>query len=294
MSDRFGADGPRDPLRDIYGRRRRGRKRGRWIVLLLLLCILGAGGYFLYRPPGSSGPAPLIKAQGQPYKVKPQEPGGSEPPPEDKQVYSDVQSQGQAATPGVETLAPPAETPLPHPTADQPATTGQAATTGGAAPTQSPAAAAGQAGAPAAAPGQVPAASTGTAAPSSAAPAPQATATTTAPAASAAAAPAAKPQTQRQANLSAPAEPKLGPGQEWRIQLGALRSPNEAAHEWQRLQSRHYELLGSLTASIRQVDIAGKGVYYRIQAGPLADGTAATALCVKLKAAGMGCLPVKP
>lgn len=57
----------------------------------------------------------------------------------------------------------------------------------------------------------------------------------------------------------------------------------------------HGDLLGSLSVNILKVDLGtGKGIYYRIQAGPLSDRQAAVFLCDKLKSSGVGCLTVKP
>jgi cell division septation protein DedD len=268
MADDMGTGGLRDPLRDVY--RRNGgwaRRRRRWPIIVILLCVIGGVGYYFLRPRAETGPAPLIKAQVQPYKVKPQDPGGAEPPAEDQ-----AQSQGGTPNPSVEKLAPPAEAPLPHPTPDQ----AGAAATGPSTATGPGTAAAPPAGQPSATP-------------------PDAAASQSAPASPAP--PAA--QAQRQANLAPSASPATTPGasagEEWRVQLGALRASSEAEHEWQRLQKRHGDLLGQLSVNIQRVDLGqGKGIFYRIQAGPLAGREAAAALCGKLKSAGVVCIAVKP
>ncbi len=50
--------------------------------------------------------------------------------------------------------------------------------------------------------------------------------------------------------------------------------------------------LGGLTANYERVDIPGKGVFFRVQAGPLRDRAAAQALCEKLSAQKQGCIVV--
>ena len=79
-----------------------------------------------------------------------------------------------------------------------------------------------------------------------------------------------------------------------KIQLAALRSEAEVQTDWARRQAQHRDMLGGLTLQIQKVEVTGKGTFYRMQAGPLADKAAADALCAKLKAVKMDCLSVKP
>lgn len=80
----------------------------------------------------------------------------------------------------------------------------------------------------------------------------------------------------------------------FRIQLAAVRSNEAAEAEWQRLQSKHEELLGPLTLNIERADLGEQGVYYRIQAGPLSDEAAAETLCSDLQARDQACLVRSP
>lgn len=77
------------------------------------------------------------------------------------------------------------------------------------------------------------------------------------------------------------------------VQLGAVKSEGEASAEWKRLQKRFVSELGSLRYSTQRVDLGGKGVFYRIQAGPLSNHEAAKALCSKLTAKKQGCIIVR-
>jgi hypothetical protein len=43
-----------------------------------------------------------------------------------------------------------------------------------------------------------------------------------------------------------------------------------------------------------RVDLGDRGIFYRIQAGPVADAAAAERTCNELKRRGVGCLLVKP
>ncbi|MBX2830770.1 MAG: SPOR domain-containing protein [Rhodospirillales bacterium] len=80
----------------------------------------------------------------------------------------------------------------------------------------------------------------------------------------------------------------------FRIQLASLREESGASAEWKRLSSKNKDLLGSLQMFVQRTDLEDKGVYYRLQAGPLADATAAEKLCADLKQRNVGCLIVRP
>ncbi len=79
----------------------------------------------------------------------------------------------------------------------------------------------------------------------------------------------------------------------WRIQLASVRDEAGAAREWDRLKSRHPDLLGALVLNIQSADLAA-GRFYRIQAGPVADRAAARKLCADLAGANQDCLVVQP
>lgn len=77
-----------------------------------------------------------------------------------------------------------------------------------------------------------------------------------------------------------------------RVQLGAYRSEGDAAEGWNRLAANADGLLGGLTPQIVSVDLPGRGRFYRLRAGPLERGDAG-ALCQRLEARGLACLPVR-
>jgi cell division septation protein DedD len=84
-------------------------------------------------------------------------------------------------------------------------------------------------------------------------------------------------------------------GSGYRLQLGALKSEEAARAEWERLKKQQADILGKLAFSTSRVDLgSGKGIYYRIQAGPIADATQATQNCAVLKSRNVGCILVKP
>jgi cell division septation protein DedD len=80
----------------------------------------------------------------------------------------------------------------------------------------------------------------------------------------------------------------------YRLQLAAVRSPERAKEEWERLKRNNSDVLGSLDYVARRVDLGERGIFYRIQAGPVGDAAVAERRCGELKRRGVSCLLVKP
>ena len=72
-----------------------------------------------------------------------------------------------------------------------------------------------------------------------------------------------------------------------RLQLGSVRSEEAARQEWERIKRANTDLLASVAATPARADLGEKGVYYRIQTGPLAD---ADRICSELKRRNVGCI----
>ncbi len=130
--------------------------------------------------------------------------------------------------------------------------------------------------------------------PVAAAPAPAAIA-----AAPAAQAPTATPQAAP--SVSAPpkqpqtaAVPAPGGATGYRLQLGAVKTPEIARTEWDRIKRQNGDLLGSLSMSVDRADLGDRGVFYRIHVGPIADAAQAERLCAELRQRGQGCILAKP
>ena len=77
-----------------------------------------------------------------------------------------------------------------------------------------------------------------------------------------------------------------------RIQLAAVKTPEEAQKEWNRLQKSLGGSLTGLSLTVEGVDLGAKGVFQRIQAGPFQDKAAAAAKCGAIKALKQDCLVV--
>lgn len=78
------------------------------------------------------------------------------------------------------------------------------------------------------------------------------------------------------------------------IQLGSLKSYDQAESEWKRLSKKHADELGKYEPVIQKVDLgADQGIYYRLRTGPFEDTEKASAICESLKGQKVGCVVVK-
>jgi hypothetical protein len=93
-----------------------------------------------------------------------------------------------------------------------------------------------------------------------------------------------------------PATPAPGSasGEPYRVQLAAVRSRDRAEKEWERIKTKNDDVLGKLSLSVMRADLGARGVYFRLRAGPLASETEARAVCDKLSARKVPCLVVRP
>lgn len=108
-------------------------------------------------------------------------------------------------------------------------------------------------------------------------------------------APAAQPEPQpaaQEAPTQEAAVTPVAPTGNTRVQLAAGKSEASVQQEWAALQKAHPTLLGGLTLHIQKVDKGSAGIFYRLQAGPLADKNAAKELCASLKQKGQDCIVV--
>jgi cell division septation protein DedD len=283
-----------EPLDRLPGPRKR---YGGLIVTVAILVIFGVVIWYAYQRVTQTGEPmapPLIKADQGPVKVSPESPGGMQVPNQDKAIYDRIGNGGEKSG-SVEKLLPPPETPKPEaPAPAKSADAGRAVAVAPLAPP--PDASQGATAATAVPPGTPPAPAPSAldkpptppsgATPPASAPVPATTAKTAAaspPAAKTTVAPSASPATPAAATTAA------APGTV-RIQLGAFRQAADAEKTWQKLSQKFADLLGGLSPSIVQVDLGAKGIYQRLQAGPLADRAAAAATCEKLKALKQDCI----
>ncbi|TAH37602.1 MAG: hypothetical protein EYC62_01585 [Alphaproteobacteria bacterium] len=91
---------------------RRPRRVKRYVVLIVLLAFVGIVFYAFSQGQqnGISGVTPVIKADAEPFKVRPDQPGGMEIPHQDKLVYEQIQ--GNESASATEKLVPGPEKPI--------------------------------------------------------------------------------------------------------------------------------------------------------------------------------------
>lgn len=268
------------PAGDGEGGRRRARLSGRRIMtaMVALVAVGGFSAIVWYafergKEVGGNRVAPIIKADGGPTRIRPLKPGGMKIPNQDKEIY--LRLAPAAGRPKVERLLPPPPAPLKAPTRPPPPPRRDS---GSAPPEPSP-------------PPKSPVAKPRTALltppkPSEAAPPPRREPVG-----------ARVPAKTGSASMSQRPNParKTAGRARLRVQLASHRSDASARRAWVLLKRAHANLLGTLDPIVKRVDLgAGKGVYYRLQAGPLTSEAEARALCAKLKQRKQGCLVVRP
>ncbi|MDA1091232.1 MAG: SPOR domain-containing protein [Proteobacteria bacterium] len=299
-----------EPVAPVASKRRFGFK----LVVVLVVVGGGAGAWGLYGDTlmqvfsGRAGGVPLIKALPGPVKVRPENPGGLKVPNRDKLVYDRMNKSSEAGGDegrGPERLLPSPEQPLPKPAVKKipeksltemvkPAAPKSTPITNPLAevPTVKDVNAAKR-------PPPAPPAAPSSSAPSSITPssvAPKASERKPAPAS--APAPAAAPvKAVNKTELAATAQ-QTAPvprSNAYLIQLAAARSSQGARTEWDRLKTKNKDLLGSLGLTVTMADLGpGKGIFYRLRAGPIASEAAARTLCQQLTKRQIGCLIIKP
>ncbi|MBF0250715.1 MAG: SHOCT domain-containing protein [Alphaproteobacteria bacterium] len=76
------------------------------------------------------------------------------------------------------------------------------------------------------------------------------------------------------------------------VHLASFRQQKAAEQGWEDIKRRFKSLVGAMQHRIERVDLGGgKGVFYRLKAGPLPSNAAAKSLCGKLKASRQYCEP---
>lgn len=261
-------ESPESETSDKTGGSGRGRHAFK-VVALLVVAVFATGVWLVYMEGVSQNVSiapPLVRAPAGPVKIKPREPGGLKVPNQDKQVFQALN--GGEKEPTEELLLPPSEQPAPDP--DQRLDMATAA-------------------APAEEPIRV--------APSVQTPATQTSDQGAGLKPPAMKFPATDPALPQKDKVAAPQNAKtalLVPPGAYLIQLASYRSAAAASSGWQAIAAKHRSVLRGLSEHVQRIDLgAGKGVYYRLQAGTFAGLDAAKAACARLKAKKQGCLVVR-
>ena len=215
---------------------------------------------------GGRGLEPLVvQAPATPSRVKPENAGGLVPPNQDKEVFNRlapgaVPTQPEKLLPGPTNPKLPANG-LPTPAVPKPPDADVAKT-----PTPLQAATPAVASAPAA--------------------------PTSAPTV-ADKPPASPAPTETGPSIASLIDNMSGPTGGWRVQVASVKSEDVAKSTWARLQSAHGDAMANLRMQAVRVDLGEKGVWYRVQAGPL-DEKQAQSVCGTLKSRKADCVMVPP
>lgn len=266
-------------------------------IALGAVAAFGIGIWFAYDQGvkrGASGAPPLIRADQTPTKVAPENPGGMQVPNQDKQIYERLPGNTAQAPAGqTERLLPPPERPSAAPTqpgAPQPNVATSPSVT---VPNRSAQTVPNRTDAPSATtttPGQPAPAAQAQSAPGQPQPVtPPSQSSSQSPRTAAAPTPA---PAQTQAPAPAARSVTATPGGSAKIQLASLKDQAAATATWNQLQKKFPEILGGLQPSYERVEIANKGTFIRLQAGPLKDRVDAQAACTALAAKNQGCIVV--
>lgn len=86
----------------------------------------------------------------------------------------------------------------------------------------------------------------------------------------------------------APAEPKQETSKIYSVRIAALKNEQAAIEAWNSLKSSHHDVLGGLTSEIQIVERDGKTIYY-LHAGPIKAKDQADQVCAQLQAQGRRC-----
>lgn len=249
---------PRKPQNGRYGR------RVMQALLSVALC-LGVGAAVLYaynkgREAGESKLPPIIQAQEGPTKVRPENPGGMQVPYQDKEVFTRLTAEKQPDH--VERLLPPPEQPIkvPLPMAVNPKI-------------------------PAVPPKKNVVVS----------PEKKGELRVNLKPESSPNIPKTKSSVQSETKKTQTTKTQLKFAEGvYRIQIASLRSETAIRKKWLLLRAKHKDLLGNLKLTIERAALGGgQGIFYRMQASPLASRREAAALCAKVKKRKLGCFVVR-
>ena len=290
------------------------RRSGRGLtVFIALFALLAFGGIVWYAydqglRTGSEESAPLIRADTSPVRVRPENPGGLQVPHQDKLIFEKLVGGSRTGERPVEQLLPRPEKPMPAPlpavppavaSVEKPKAPPSTGASAAIAPPPPPPLVVASKPVPAGIPpARIP---SNTKAPRQLVPAP-ATIVNPAPAAKSVPVPkpAARPTKKAPAAnpvakaATKPAGRGVTPtqGGRFRIQIAAFKNEAVARSTWRRVQSAHKAQLGALTLTVERIQIADKGTFHRVQAGPLNE-TKARAVCKVLAARGQDCIVVR-
>lgn len=82
-------------------------------------------------------------------------------------------------------------------------------------------------------------------------------------------------------------------GGRYRVQISSLRSETTVRRSWSAISAQNMDILGNLSLLIERTQVAGRGTFYRMQAGRLQTRAQAGAVCSRLKQRKVSCIVVR-
>ena len=79
----------------------------------------------------------------------------------------------------------------------------------------------------------------------------------------------------------------------FRVQLLSVRRKESAETEWKRLSKRYPKILSGLESYVVRADLGARGIYYRLQVGSFKDKAIATKVCAGLSQVKISCFVKK-
>lgn len=77
------------------------------------------------------------------------------------------------------------------------------------------------------------------------------------------------------------------------VQIGSFKKASDAEQTWKTIFKKHQKTLGNVGHYVEYKDLGEKGVFFRLQAGPLETESLARMHCNKLKNCGLACFVTK-
>jgi hypothetical protein len=81
-------------------------------------------------------------------------------------------------------------------------------------------------------------------------------------------------------------------GSGYRLQFAAVHSEAAAQQAWTRIKAEQKDLLGAIGGTWPRADLGERGIFYRVQAGPIDDPVKAQRMCDELKRRHVACIIV--
>ena len=83
------------------------------------------------------------------------------------------------------------------------------------------------------------------------------------------------------------------PSGQYKVQIGSVHTESEAQEEWKRLRRLYPALVSDMSLTVARADLGARGVYYRLQLGPIPDAQAAAQRCAEFADHNLGCLVLR-